>query len=353
MGEICQRSFPGFGLNQTKPPLPTPESSESMPDNQRLALHDFEPSTETFLEDVLTGLAREPKRLSSKYFYDERGSALFDEICELDEYYLTRTELAIMREHAGAMAERIGPQAMLIEYGSGSGIKTRLLLDVLPSPACYVPVDISREHMAQSAAELNQLYPELEVLPVCADFTEPFDLPRCQASPRRQVVYFPGSTLGNFSPSAARQLLASMVKLVGPGGGLLLGIDLQKEPALLEAAYNDSLGITAEFNRNLLRRIRNELGGELDLEGFQHTSFYNSAAGRIESYLESRREQTIRLDGQEFTLAAGERIGTEYSHKYDLDQFRQVAAEVGLQYEEVWTDPRRWFAVLLLKVAPE
>jgi dimethylhistidine N-methyltransferase len=305
---------------------------------------------DAMLREVLAGLARPHKQLPCKYFYDERGSRLFDEICELEEYYLTRCELAILRRHAGQMAGRLGPACALIEYGSGSSLKTRLLLDRLDRPAAYVPVDISGEHLLRSARELARAYPGLEVAPVCADFTRPFTLPPLRQSPRRRVVYFSGSTIGNFGPAEATALLAGIARLCGPGGGLLIGVDLKKDRAILEPAYDDTRGVTAAFNLNLLARINRELGADFDLGRFRHRAFYNEGAGRIEMHIVSRAAQTVHVGGTAFELAEGETICTEYSYKYGLDEFRDLAARAGLALEQVWTDEKGLFSVQYLGV---
>ncbi|MFQ5733395.1 MAG: L-histidine N(alpha)-methyltransferase [Planctomycetaceae bacterium] len=320
-------------------------------DDSTTGLVDLSPSVETFLEDVLSGLRRPDKRLPCKYFYDARGSRLFEEICELDEYYLTRTELAILREHAAEMADALGSDVMLIEPGSGSSRKTRLVLDGLDGPAAYVPVDISRDHLIDVAGELAGRYPGLQVLPVSADFTEPFDLPEPERTPQRRVIYFPGSTIGNFDPPAAVQLLRRFADLCGKQGALLIGIDLQKDATVLEAAYNDAAGVTAEFNRNLLRRINGELNADFDLDGFAHRAIYNAEDGRIEMSLDSTRAQTVALAGETFAFRPGEAICTEYSHKYTVEQFASYAAAAGFVLTKRWTDPRDDFAVLLLETA--
>jgi dimethylhistidine N-methyltransferase len=299
-----------------------------------------------FLKDVLDGLSLPKKRLSSKYFYDSVGSRLFDEITELDEYYLTRTELAIMREHAGAMAARCGSGCLLIELGAGSLVKARLLLDHLDRPAGFVPVDVSGEHLRSAAAELAIDYPELDVRPVVADFMRPFELPPIRTE--RRVVYFPGSTIGNFDPPDADALLRRIARLVGPGGGLLLGVDLRKDPAILEPAYNDARGTTGAFNRNLLARINRELGGDFDLARFRHLSFFNIERSRIEMHLVSAADQQVRIGDRSFTFRTGESIRTENSYKYDVAELVQRAAACGLRADETWTDENRYFAVLYL-----
>jgi dimethylhistidine N-methyltransferase len=311
-------------------------------------VHDCQPATDTMLSDVLRGLSRAQKQLPCKYFYDARGSALFEQICETDEYYPTRTELAIMQQNAVEMAELLGVGCMLIEYGSGSSIKTRLLLDELKAPAGYVPIDISDEHLRATAANLNALYPDLEVLPVSADFTDTFALPNPRRAVRRRAIYFPGSTIGNFEPSAARELLAGMHDHCGPGGGLLIGIDLKKNAEVLEAAYDDSAGVTQKFNLNLLRRINRELGADFAPDGFEHRAFYNAEQGRVECHLVSRRPQIVRVEGDEFRFAAGETIHTENSYKYEIDQFAELAATAGWSLADAWTDDESLFAVLFL-----
>lgn len=322
--------------------------ADSVPETSVL---DFEPDTDTFLAEVLGGLGERPRHLPCKFFYDERGSQLFDEICGLDEYYLTRTELAIMERYGAEMAEQIGPGVMLVEYGSGSSVKTRLLLDRLPDPVAYVPVDISRDHLQLTADRLSASYPQIEVLPVCADFTQSFHLPSSNQKPTHSAVYFPGSTIGNFQPEAARKMLTQIAPLCGTGGGLLIGIDLQKDASVIEAAYNDRHGITAEFNLNLLRRINRELDGDFNLNQFQHRAFYNNELGRVEIYLVSSRNQRVTVADESFEFGEGEQICTEYSHKYTIKGFAEMATEAGLTLRRHWTDDRDRFAVLHFAVA--
>lgn len=312
-------------------------------------------ATRSFLNDVLDGLGASPKHLPCKYFYDARGSILFDRICELDEYYLTRVELGLMEAFAPEMGARLGPDTMLVEYGSGSSVKTRCLLDALTDPAAYVPVDISGEYLQTTARELARDYPEIEVLPVCADFTRRFSLPRPANPPTRVSVYFPGSTIGNFQPDQAAGLLRKIAAQCGArngdhdrdhGGGLLIGIDLKKDAAVLEAAYNDQLGATAAFNLNLLARINREIGADFDLECFEHRAIYNKAVGRIEMHLVSRRPQRVRVGGEAIMFSRGETICTEYSYKYETAEFAALAAGAGLALDCEWTDAGRNFAVL-------
>jgi len=302
-----------------------------------------------FLREVLAGLSKPRKELPCKYFYDARGSRLFDRICRLDEYYPTRCELAILRRHGPELAARLGAGCVLIEYGSGSSLKTRLLLDRLADPAAYVPVDISREHLLRSAGALARRYPGLEVAPVCADFTAPFELPPLRRRGRR-VVYFSGSTISNFGPPEATALLANIARLCGPGGGLLIGVDLDKDPGIVEPAYNDALGVTAEFNLNLLARINRELGADFRLDQFRHHAFYDAGHTRIEMHLVSLRPQVVRVGGETFAFAEGESIRTEYSYKYSLGAFRQLAGQAGLEVERVRTDDQGLYSVQYLSV---
>ena len=304
--------------------------------------------TEAFRRDVVRGLARSRKRLPCKYFYDARGSALFDQICELDEYYPTRCEAAVLRHHAGDIAAAAGPGCVLVEYGSGSSTKTRLLLDHLHGPVAYVPVDISGEHLFAAARRLARHYPGLAVRPVCADFTRPFELPPLGRGPTRRIVFFSGSTVGNFRPPEAVALLRRIAGLVGPGGGLLIGVDLKKDRRVLDAAYNDARGVTAAFNLNLLARINRELGGDFDLDRFRHRAFFNERRGRIEMHLISVGPQTVRVGDTSFSFADGEAICTEYSYKYAVDEFRWLAGRAGFTLEHVWTDPDGLYSVHFL-----
>ncbi len=310
----------------------------------------FKAAARQFRADVLRGLRAPKKELPCKYFYDEVGSALFEQITELDEYYPTRTELGIMERHAAEMAQLLGPRCLLIEYGSGSSFKTRHLLDRLRDPAGYVPIDVSGEHLRRSARALGEEYPDVEVLPLCADFTRSLRLPACRKTAARRVVYFPGSTLGNFTPEAALALLRQTAVLCGHDGGLLLGVDLLKDPRVLEAAYNDRRGVTAAFNRNLLARINRELGADFDIEQFAHRAFYNSAHGRIEMHLVSRRDQVVRVGGVPFFFAAGESIHTENSYKYSLAALADLGRASGFAAERVWVDEHQNFSVAYLTV---
>ncbi|MEM8559769.1 MAG: L-histidine N(alpha)-methyltransferase [Bacteroidota bacterium] len=308
-----------------------------------------------FLADVVAGLSTTPKTLPCKYFYDERGSALFDQITELDAYYPTRTEAAIMAAHVEAMAEAVGPRAALVEYGSGSSEKTRRLLAALPDLAAYVPIDISGDYLQAQAERLRQRFPETLILPVAADFTAPFALPALPPDTARRVVYFPGSTIGNFAPGPAVRLLRQMADVAGPssdgrGGGLLIGADLVKDRDVLVRAYDDPEGVTAAFNLNLLARINRDLGGTFDLDAFRHEARWNEEDARIEMHLVSERAQTVHVGttqagGGTFRFAAGESIHTENSHKYTLDGFARLAGRAGWTRRRVWTDPAGSFSV--------
>lgn len=300
------------------------------------------------LAEVTAGLSLPQKTLPSKFFYDERGSQLFDEITGLDEYYLTRAETALMQQHGPEIARLLGPGCLLIEYGSGSSVKTRILLDHVTDPAGYMPIDISTEHLLKTAEALQADYPDLPVMPVSADFTASFELPDPPRDVRRRVVYFPGSTIGNFTKPAAASLLSQMARVSGPGGGVLVGVDLDKDPGILHAAYNDSQGVTAEFNLNILTRLNRELGAEFDLGGFAHEARYNREQSRIEMHLVSRHEQCAAINGRTFRFAQGETILTEYSHKYTAESFGKMAAEAGLRTERVWCDSRGLFSVQFL-----
>lgn len=307
-------------------------------------------TSDEFLADALAGLRSPRKELPCKYFYDATGSRLFDQICETPEYYPTRTELAIMRAHAGEMGELVGPNAVVIEYGSGSSVKTRHLLRHIPRPTAYIPVDISAEHLHHAAAELSRRFPEVEVKPVAADFTKPFELPDLAMEATRRVVYFPGSTIGNFAPAAATVLLRGIARLCGRGGGLLIGVDRKKDPTILDAAYNDAGGVTAAFNLNLLTRMNRELGADFDLAGFRHRAIYNSFDGRVEMHLVSVRDQTVRLAGNVITFATGETIHTENSHKYSPDEFASLANRAGFRSVKGWTDTAGYFGVQFFTV---
>lgn len=301
-----------------------------------------------FGHDFVAALRQRPRRISPKWFYDGAGSQLFDRICELPEYYPTRTERALLATHARAIAAEIGPQAEIVEFGAGSCSKVRLLLDVLDRPRRYVPIDISAEHLNASAQQLRRAYPQLDVMPVAADYTRRLLLPVPLTGTRQRVGFFPGSTIGNFTPDEALAFLRLAARVL-QGGGLLLGADLIKDPALLHAAYNDDQGVTAAFNLNLLVRARRELGAQLDVEGFAHSAFYNAPLARIEMHLQSRRAQDVVVAGERFHFEEGETLHTENSHKFSIDSLRALAAQAGFTAGPVWTDPQRLFSVHWLR----
>jgi len=314
-----------------------------------LNYYDKPPERDAFLNDVTHGLQKQTKELPCKYLYDERGSILFDKICELDEYYPTRTELNIMQTYVDEIVARFGQNVLLIEYGSGSSLKTRVLLDNLSGLAGYIPIDISKEHLLNAAAKLKKIYPHLNVQPVCADYTDLFRLPDDISSSASRVVYFPGSTIGNFNPDDAVRFLQSIYNIVGSSGQLLLGVDLKKDPHVLHRAYNDRSGITASFNCNILTRINRDLGANFNTEQFKHYAYFNPSHGRVEMHIISLAEQTVRINGSTIKFAKGESIHTESSYKYTVQEFAELAGKAGFTVERVWTDEDELFSVQLLR----
>jgi len=298
--------------------------------------------------DVVKGLSASPKSLPSKYFYDESGSELFDEITQLDEYYLTRTETQIMQQFSTEMAAEIGPRALLIELGSGSSEKTRTLLEHLEAPAGYIPVDISGDYLERVAHKLRLDHPGLPVLPLVADFTEPLVLAASTPLAARRIAYFPGSTIGNFPILEASRLLRRLRSVVGPNGGVLIGFDLVKSVETLEAAYNDASGVTARFNLNVLAHVNAALGADFDLGAFTHNAPFNTEASRIEMYLVSGRRQEVQLGDHAFSFEQGEPLLTEYSHKYTPDGFADLTSSAGLTATATWTDRGNLFCVQFL-----
>jgi len=318
----------------------------------RVTVLDLEPVNADFLAEVMSGLSSSPRTLPCKFFYDERGADLFQEICELPEYYITRTETELLRRYVPEIAESIGPNAALIGFGTGAGIKTRMLLEHLQNPIAYIPVDISKQRLVDSAIELSHAMPALEILPVCADYLQELQFPKPLRKPDHVAVFFPGSTIGNLQPPVAADFLRRVCRLCGQSGGLIIGIDLQKSRGILEAAYNDSAGITAEFNLNLLVRANRELGADFDLARWRHRAVYNESEGRIEMYLISETKQTVHVGGREFIFADGERIITEFSYKHTLEGFAHLAASAGFrEASRVWTDSQRLFAIFHFVVA--
>ncbi len=308
-------------------------------------VHDQRPDVSLFLADVLDGLSGPEKSIPCKYLYDERGSRLFDGICGLEEYYPTRTEMGILRRNLKEIAACAGPACQVVEPGSGSGTKIRYLLDHLDDVHSYVPVEISRKHLAQSAEALANKFRKLRITPVCADFTRPFEIPEDPPSHGHRLIYFPGSTIGNFMPEKAQEILTSFANVAGDGGALLIGVDLPKDRHILERAYNDSQGITAAFNLNLLARINRELDGDFDLSSFEHHAVFNREESRIEMYLVSQQRQDVTISGETFEFHANEAICTEWSYKYDLEVFQQLAASAGWRRQQVWTDAKDLFSV--------
>ena len=320
-------------------------------DSGGIAVLDLEPAPSDFLAEAIAGLSSSPPTLPSKFFYDERGADLFLEICELPEYYVTRTETGILEQHAPQIAQSIGANAELVGLGTGAGIKTRMLLQHLENPIAYVPVDISKQRLIESAQELRRVMPTLEILPVCADYVQRFELPQPSRKPDHIAVHFPGSTIGNLEPQAAQAFLRQICRICRPSGGMIIGVDLQKPRAILDAAYNDSAGVTAQFNLNLLVRANREIGANFVIECWHHRAIYNEREHRIEMHLIAERDQLVRLGGRTFAFAAGETIITEFSYKHTIDGFTAMAVSAGFKLSQYWTDPRQMFAVFHFTVA--
>ncbi len=289
--------------------------------------------------------------LPCKYFYDERGAALFQKICDLPEYYITRTEIDILDRNRAEIASHLGANIELIGLGTGAGTKTRILIEALESPTVYIPVDISAKQLRESTALFQKIFPDLEILPVCADYLQPVVLPSSSRKAARNIVYFPGSTIGNFEPTEAEEFLRRVANVCRQNGGLLIGADLKKDPHVLEAAYNDSAGVTAQFNLNLLDRINRELGADFDLDQWRHRAIYNSDAGRIEMHLISEIDQFVHVDEHKFHFRRGEKIITEFSYKYAPEEFAAVAGKAGFEFVRMWTDDARLFGVFYLVTA--
>lgn len=302
------------------------------------------PVDSAFAHEMRACLASRPRAISPKWFYDERGSHWFDAICELPEYYPTRTELAILQDNAQEIARQIGPRAEIVEFGAGSLRKVRLLLDAMQSPSRYLPIDISGEHLARCASELQRDYPGLDVQPVVADYTQRLLLPAHLPGAGQRVGFFPGSTIGNFTPEEALHFLGVAAQVLR-GGALLLGADLVKDPAILHAAYNDKQGVTAQFNLNLLVRANRELGTSFDARKFWHSAFYNAPKSRIEMHLVSRERQEVAWGGERFAFDEGETIHTENSYKFTIESLRALAARAGFRPGPVWTDDHKMFSV--------
>jgi dimethylhistidine N-methyltransferase len=310
--------------------------------------HDYGSASARFREDVLSGLAKNRRQIPPKYFYDQEGSRLFDAICQLPEYYPTRTEIGLLKRYGREMAQCVGEGSVLVEFGSGSSIKIRLLLEAL-QPAAYLPIDISREHLFQSAKQLAADYPAVMVQAICADYTGSLTLPEGFIN-KQKAGFFPGSSIGNFELHEAHQFLQRIASLLGSGSGLLIGVDLKKDVDILTAAYNDSRGITAAFNLNLLRRINRELQGDFDLNSFEHRALYNVAKGRVEMHLVSCKDQVVTVGDHIFTFQTGESVHTENSYKYSIEEFQQLARAAGFQPQQVWCDEQGLFSVHYLSL---
>ena len=309
------------------------------------------PELADFFADVITGLSSNPRTIPCKYFYDARGAALFQNICELVEYYVTRTEIDILDRSRPDIALQLGPNVELIGLGTGAGTKTRILIEALQNPAVYISVDISEKQLRESTALFRKIFPNLEILPVSADYLQSVVLPSPSRKPARKIVYFPGSTIGNFDPDEAMQFLRRIANVCRGGGGLLIGVDLKKDREVLEAAYNDSAGVTAEFNLNLLQRINRELGADFDLDQWRHLAIYNSNAGRIEMHLISETDQLVHLNEHKFHFRRAEKIITEFSYKYTPREFAALGAKAGFNFVRMWTDDARLFGVFYFVMA--
>ena len=314
--------------------------------NEAVEFYDFEPSTSYLLEEVMIGLSKHQKSIPPKFLYDKKGSEIFERICHLPEYYPTRAEKEILETYAHEMAEMIGPEALVIEPGSGSGEKVRYILQELEAPVGYVPIEISKEILLRMTEELFHEFPGLKVIPVCADFTEELDLPISVESQRgKKVIFFPGSTIGNLNPDEAIAFLKQTSRMLQTGGGYLIGVDLKKDPDMLERAYDDSQGVTAAFNMNLLKRINREIGASFDLHNFRHEAIYNVEKGRIEMHLRSLVPQLVKVDHAVFQFKEGETIHTESSYKYSVGEFSELCAKAGLVLKKYWQDSKNLFCM--------
>ncbi len=313
-----------------------------------LRLDKSEYERESLVSEVITGFEKPQKVLPCKLFYDKRGSALFDEICGLEEYYPTRTEVGIMKDNIDEICSYLGGSCLLVELGSGSSVKIRLLLENLRNLSGYVPIDISEEHLIESVKTLAADYPGLRIMPVYADYTQPLSLPRFDFPFSHTVFFYPGSTIGNFKPDSAARFLGRIAKHAGRGSGLLIGVDLVKDVKTLEDAYNDAKGVTAEFNLNILKRLNREIGTDFDLAKWRHKAFFNPRDSRIEMHLESVINQRVKVDSTSFRFRKDETILTEYSYKYRVEGFRELVSD-HYSVERVWTDEDKKFSVQYLK----
>ena len=325
----------------------TPRTTQRAVRPAEYRLFDQLPKPSALLDEVVEGLTEQPKRIAPKFFYDERGSRLFDAITRLPEYYLTRTEMGLFDACLPQVHDRVGEGVCLVEYGAGSTVKIRRLLEELV-PAAYLPVDISRSHLERSAQALHADYPHLSVYPMCADMTAPFELPAVVAD-LDKLGFYPGSSIGNFEPGDAQAFLRQVAATLGAAGHLLIGVDRKKDIDVLEAAYNDSAGVTAEFNLNILHHLNSALATEIDPEGFRHRADYNEQAGCVQMFLECVQDQSSKVDGRTVEFSRGELVHTENSYKYGYEQFAELAAGGGFNVEASWSDPSAYFTLFLLQ----
>lgn len=318
---------------------------------QNFRFYDLQPNVSNFSSEVLAGLSKQQKQIPPKFFYDGYGSKIFDQICELEEYYPTRTEMGILQQHCSDIANQIGEQSLIIEYGSGSSQKICLLLDAIKKPLAYMPIDISREHMLMASKKIAAKYPELDVLAVCADYTTEMILPSyVQPLIRKKVIFFPGTSIANLEPVEAVKLLKQSATIVGLGGGMFIGVDLRKDPQVLHAAYNDAKGVTAAFNLNLLVRMNRELEADFNLNSFNHYAFFNLKEGRIEMHLVSLKDQIVTVAGQKFKFIEGESIHTENSYKFSMEEVKDLSEECGFKLIKAWSDDSNYFSICYLSV---
>lgn len=324
------------------------DNQAALAEETEIQFYDFHPEMSDFYSEIVEGLQAEPKKIPPKFFYDEIGSRLFEQICQLPEYYPTRTEQQILKDNADGIAKIIGEHHYIIEPGCGSCEKIKLLLETL-KPDAYVPMDISKDFLQESAQAIANEYPWLDVHAACVDFTEPMDLPFCPEEARK-LAFFPGSSIGNFEPTQAQIFLHHVLDMVGPGGGMLIGVDLKKDEYKLRNAYNDDAGVTADFNLNLLSRINTELDANFELDHFDHHAFYNADAGRIEMHLVSQKSQQISIGDHLISFETGETIHTESSYKYTIEEFQKLGSDAGFMSVHVWTDPKNLFSVHYFEV---
>ena len=328
------------------------DPEQSAQPNSATYFVDHEPEVEDFRAAVLAGLSASPKSVPPKFFYDEPGSNLFERICQTEEYYVTRTEIDLLRDKGPEISELAGSQTVVVEYGCGSSRKIRALLDNLEAPAEYVAIDISREHLGRVVEDIAGDYADIKVGGICADFSAGLELPReAGLNGERKLGFFPGSTIGNMSPGEARGFLMGVRRQVSEDGALLIGVDLKKDEQVLNAAYNDAEGVTAAFNLNILHRMNRELDGQIDVDEFEHLAFYNPDEGRIEMHLKSRTDQTALIAGRQFDFARGETIHTENSYKFHIEDFSELAGQAGFATEAVWTDADALFSIHYLSAA--